>query len=814
RLYGTRGHRRLIASLLVEPGVRLTAGILLALSLGAVGGAGGVIVGGYGALEIARRVGGRRGARRGLRRTAGTATDELAATGDAAAELAAAEAVAVPGVAAVTPLSSAEPASGSRRALQGPLVWTGVCFLLVAVVQNQDLLIANRVLPPALAGQFAVLSTLGGITAFATLTVPLVLLPRTAGGDRTALVPALGLTALIGGCAVAVAALDPGELVGGLFGMRYEPVAGLAAPYLLAMALLGIGRVLAAHACALHWGRRTAAVATLAAALQAALVVELGRDPRDVALSTLAATAFFSVVLFGMVIVVPAGRRAAPRLRVHVGAALIRVRTRRLAAGLLALTAAGAAIRLVIPRGLWLDEATSVHEASLSFGGMIHALYASDVHPPMYFCVLWGAIRLFGDGELAVRLPSIAAGVLTIPVLYLLGKEAYDRRTGLVAAAVGAVAPILVWYSQEARMYSMLALFGLIAVWAQVRILKRTPSGHVGAWPWIVYTVATVAMVWTQYFGLLQVVFQQLAFVWAVVARKHRGEPVRPLVTWWVLTGVVVFVGISLLMPFAYHQFAVNQNAGRGFGAPQQVTTAAALSGNHIGVYAILANLVWAVIGYQPNPTMLLLGALWPLGMLFALSLLGRKSQPVTALLVTVVLGPGVSLFLLGLVKPYLFDIRYLFPAVAVLAVLVARVLTGLVRHARPLAAVTGVVLVVMATFLVNQQANGSNPRRYDFATALTSIDHQDRRGDALLYSPSDLNYLVEYYSPHLHAARVTQHPRAPSAGRTLWVLESPILESSQGEKEKVAGAISYLERHSHLVGRTRYSNVEVWVFR
>ncbi|MGH2926669.1 MAG: hypothetical protein ACRDL8_00510, partial [Solirubrobacteraceae bacterium] len=47
RLYGTRGHRRLIASLLVEPGVRLTAGILLALSLGAVGGAVGVIVGGY-----------------------------------------------------------------------------------------------------------------------------------------------------------------------------------------------------------------------------------------------------------------------------------------------------------------------------------------------------------------------------------------------------------------------------------------------------------------------------------------------------------------------------------------------------------------------------------------------------------------------------------------------------------------------------------------------------------------------------------------------------------------------------------------------
>ena len=49
--------------------------------------------------------------------------------------------------------------------------------------------------------------------------------------------------------------------------------------------------------------------------------------------------------------------------------------------------------------------------------------------------MLWLTVKAFGDGELAVRIPSIIAGTLVIPALYLLGRELYDRRTGLVAAS-------------------------------------------------------------------------------------------------------------------------------------------------------------------------------------------------------------------------------------------------------------------------------------------------------------------------------------------------------------------------------------------
>ena len=79
----------------------------------------------------------------------------------------------------------------------------------------------------------------------------------------------------------------------------------------------------------------------------------------------------------------------------------------------------------------------------------------------------------------------IIAVVLLIAAVYWLGVEVYDRRTGLVAASLATLAPILVWYSQEARGYELEALFSTLAVVGCVRVIKRGSS-----WDWALYTVA------------------------------------------------------------------------------------------------------------------------------------------------------------------------------------------------------------------------------------------------------------------------------------------------------------------------------------
>ena len=187
-------------------------------------------------------------------------------------------------------------------------------------------------------------------------------------------------------------------------------------------------------------------------------------------------------------------------------------------------TLAGLVLRLAVPRGIWLDEAISIHQAHLSLHDLFSNLYYGDRHPPLHHLALWLTIRAFGDGEFAVRLPSLIAGTLVIPALYELGRELYDRRTGLIAAAFAAVSPLLVWYSQEVRMYAFVTLFGLLALLTQLRAIR---SGAMV--DWAAYILATAALLWSHYFGLLLIGLQQLIFVGVLVHRQRSGEPVKPL---------------------------------------------------------------------------------------------------------------------------------------------------------------------------------------------------------------------------------------------------------------------------------------------
>ena len=764
RLYASNQRGRLVTSLISEPAVRLSLGLALTMAMGPVGGAFGVTVAGFAALEIARR-------RPSMRH-------------HRFAEQ-------------VAPVAPDEP----RARISPAAHWTALAFLVLVIVQNQDLLIANRVLSPAQAGQFAVLSTLGGLAVFATMTVPLVLLPRSGRGDGGGLLPALAITALIGVAAVGITALVPSQLVTTLFGARYGEAAGVLVPYMAAMAMLGMARVLVAHRCAVGAGRSSVVLVSLTVALQAGLILTFGHTTGAVAFSTVTAVAGLSVSLGAAEV----ARLSAVRLRVR---AAVRSLSRPvpLLVGLVSL--AGLTERFIVPRGLWLDEATSVYEARMPFGQMITTLRTADVHPPLYFSILWVTIRWFGSGQLAVRLPSIIAGALVVPMLFFLGREVYDRRTGVIAAALGSVAPIMVWYSQETRMYALLMLFGVIAIWAQVRIFRGG-----GRLVWVVYVIASVAMVWTQYFGAFQLVVQQFAFAFACYTKLRRKEPVRHLVVPWVISCLAIAACLAPLLPFAYQQYVVNQTGGKGFGGPQQVGSATAISGNQLNIYSALAVLIWGIWGYQPTPVMMLVAALWPLGMLFALVILGRRHQRMTTLLVLAVLGPGVAMFALGLVKRDLFDIRYLSTTVPVLFVLLARLLSAIPRRTLALTACTTVVLVSLVAGLIDQQYNGANPRTYDFNGALASVEAEARPGDVVYYDPSDLNEVVGYYAPRLVLKPLSAQP-PPRSNRRIFVVASPSLMNGASNRAALSSFLAGLQSQGRSESHQSFPNVETWEFR
>jgi O-antigen/teichoic acid export membrane protein len=780
RLYGAEEHGRAAASLAIEPVVRLALGVPLMLMLGSIGGAAAVVAGGFAALLVARSRESPR-VRADARRHRAVDVHADAARRDAG--------------------------------------WATLAFLALAIVQNQDVVLANALLPAGEAGRFAVLSTLGGAAAFATTTVPLVLLPRAARGEPHALQTAVGAALVLGVGAVLFAAIVPASLMGAGFGQRYESVAPLAVPYLSAMALLGVARVLIAHACAQGTGRRAAAAVGVVALGQAIGLLAAPDKAAALAHVTLAATCALGVVALIQTAGWPARIRlgALPRAarlpragKLRIPQPDVRAALRSAIAAIRAhpalsvITAAGLVVRLLPTRGIWLDEATSITQAQMPLGKLLDSLRTGDVHPPLHHLILWVLAHTLGTGELVMRAPSIIAGAALVPVLYALARELYDERAGLLAAGMGAFAPFLVWYSQEARMYGLFMLFASLAMLGQLRALRRNERRD-----WALYGIATVLLIWTQYFSVLFTLTQQGVFA-LVVWRTHRaGGSAGPLVRRWLGTSALMAVALLPLASFAHDQFAANQASGRGFNSPQQ---AGHVEAGHArpGVYSALTNVLWAVIGYHSDATMARLTALWPLAMLGALMMLGRRSQPRSRYVLACALAPALAMMLIGFAKPFLFEVRYFAATAPLLLVLLARAATGWARRGVATLAIGAVLVAGMGIASADQQLNGSNPRVYDFEGAVGEVNKEARRGDVLVYEPSFLTDVIDYYGPNVQSHALEKG--VPKNAHRVFLLSS--FQDISTHRQATQAAMKKLGRSYRLTGEIRRPQIHIWVFQ
>jgi mannosyltransferase len=133
--------------------------------------------------------------------------------------------------------------------------------------------------------------------------------------------------------------------------------------------------------------------------------------------------------------------------------------------------------------------------------------YSEDT-PPLYYLVAWCWVRLFGSGEFALRSLSALAGTATVPVAYLAARTLATFRAALTAAFLVALSPILVWYSQEARSYSLFVLLSAASFLFFVRASKSGARGDVAGW-----AVASALALATHYFAGFLVALEALWLV-------------------------------------------------------------------------------------------------------------------------------------------------------------------------------------------------------------------------------------------------------------------------------------------------------------
>ena len=122
-------------------------------------------------------------------------------------------------------------------------------------------------------------------------------------------------------------------------------------------------------------------------------------------------------------------------------------------------------LRLVsINQSFWLDEATSATVVGdLSFGDIITKFSPADFHPPLYYLTLklWSGFS--GTSEISLRLLSVLFGTGTIFIVYLIAKNLFSKQVGVISSILLATSGLHIYYSQEARMYSMATFFTALA---------------------------------------------------------------------------------------------------------------------------------------------------------------------------------------------------------------------------------------------------------------------------------------------------------------------------------------------------------------
>lgn len=192
--------------------------------------------------------------------------------------------------------------------------------------------------------------------------------------------------------------------------------------------------------------------------------------------------------------------------------------------------AAGFALRVnrLGVQSLWNDEGTSVALARLSLPAVISGA-AHDIHPPLYYLLLHYWMTLAGDGEFGLRFLSVLAGVLLVAVTFRVARMFFDQEVAIIAAFLSAVSAFQLYYSQETRMYVLVALWCAFSVWSMARLLLK--SNGLAIAPWLAYLLTTIAALYTHYFAFTLVLFENLAFLtWLIwVWLAARGESGAPL---------------------------------------------------------------------------------------------------------------------------------------------------------------------------------------------------------------------------------------------------------------------------------------------
>ena len=180
-----------------------------------------------------------------------------------------------------------------------------------------------------------------------------------------------------------------------------------------------------------------------------------------------------------------------------------------------------------------------------------------DSHPIGVQLFLWGWVKLFGWSEFWVKLPFALMGIGSVYLIYLIGRQWFNRKVGLFSAAFFAVSQFTIFYSQLARPYAAGLFFVLLMAWFWHKVVfgtKTTTRDCVG------FALSAWACSLMQYFSIAQAGLIFLTGLFFLPKERRKA--------YW-LSGIAAVVLFAPTLPIFYQQLFVSGSIGGWLAAPK-----------------------------------------------------------------------------------------------------------------------------------------------------------------------------------------------------------------------------------------------------
>jgi hypothetical protein len=238
----------------------------------------------------------------------------------------------------------------------------------------------------------------------------------------------------------------------------------------------------------------------------------------------------------------------------------------------------------------WMDEALSVGISSHHLTA-IPGVLRQDGSPPLYYLLLHIWMSIFGNGETATHFLSLVFGLLSIPIGTWAAQKLFGRRAGWIAAVLFAMNPFLTAYSQETRMYTMMALFGLLATVGLIEGFVYRRRKYL-----ILFAISQAVMLYTHAWGIFFGVGAVVSLIPAYVHSDERRALIKDAIYSFGAAAVLYLPWVPTLL-FQAANTGSPWDSAPNFGAPVQISrnlmggdraTTALVLGGCIGLSAYL----------------------------------------------------------------------------------------------------------------------------------------------------------------------------------------------------------------------------------